>query len=122
MNGKRPVFLFGFALAELFDCIFQQLDVLPIPDGGSQVMLDDRAFFSAPESAQQQDAAGDSRLPQADPLIWPGDAEPGGTFSFQGLCALGGTVTVSIGLHHRADCGVRSNKIQNGSEVVAQGG
>src|SRR3954471_2551155 len=107
---------------EFFYGIFQQGDVLSIPYRGREVVLDDGFFFAAPESAEQKDAAGDSRLPQPDSFIGPGDAEPTRTFRFQPFGAFGGSVAVGIGLHHGADCSVRSNVIQNGSKVMAKGG
>src|SRR3954470_14280024 len=102
MDWERPVLFFCFAFAEFFDRIFQQLDVLPIPDRGRQVMFDHCAFFAAPESTEQKDAAGYSRLSQPDPLIRAGHSEPSRPLGLERFRALSSTVPVSIGLHYGA--------------------
>ena len=48
---KRPIISLRLPFVEFIHRIFQQLDVLPIPDRRREVVLDDGRLFAAPESA-----------------------------------------------------------------------
>src|SRR5947209_8880023 len=96
--------------------------MVPVPDRGSEVVLHDGLFFTAPEAAGQKNASGDAGLAERNALLGRADTEPERAFFFESPRALDSAVSVSIGFDDGTYRGARSDVILNGAEVVAESG
>ena len=100
----------------------QLFGVFQAEDSGRESMAEGVIFFAGKQSAQHQDASGDTHLAQHDTLIGRSHAEPFGARLLQRGGTFFHAVTISIALHHRADGDVRADMMLQHAKVVAQSG
>ena len=112
MDGNR---LLG---SQLFSSIFQQFNVVPIPKGGRQLVLDKVFFFTATEAAQYQDAGGHSISAQGHAFFDVAYSKPFCPLFLQGESTCAGPVSVGIILDYGADFGFRLDVREHGPKIV----
>src|SRR5450759_444928 len=98
---------------------FQRAHLPPLPDRRREAMLDDVVLLAAPEAGHQQDAPGDTGLPQAYSFFRSRNPEPLRSRILEGERALHQAVSVGVGLDDGADGGA-ANVLLDGAEVMPQ--